>query len=611
MAITGHFVADFSDFSTAVKQAELELKGFEDDANRVGSSLARMGEQFSGRKIIQDATLMAEAVERIGGSSKLTERELTRVAATATEAVAKMTALGIDVPPALEKLATSAAKVPPPLQKMGTEATTTTTSFGAFDKGLSQVDKTLGVLGIHIGPEIQAIRELGQVSDKTATQIGAIGTAGLVVGAAVGGWQIGRMIAGYFDLDKTIATATASLMGWGNVAGETAAAKVQTLSRATQIAGRAITDMTEAAKINAAEVQRLADAHKRVGEEALRVIKANKAEMDKTLGDLQSITNKLVGTDAILRAEQYQVALVNMREQGAKPLRSSWEDIVKVMKDATMALELQGRTHDSTYTDAIALLRQYQGLINEANGLTQEGLLRSTNLQFGLHTAMRVTVDDGVQGMIDLARANMQASEDSAAAWERYQREQDAIVKEAERNIAAMAASNTSTHGSMTTAMGQQWQGYAQQANTAIQGTVSSWSHAMQQVQAGLGTLSGTVQQGGGPFKASRAQIQESKARGRYYGPLTPSGQVDWARLGMAAGGPVSAGSSYLVGEKGPELFRPKSAGTIVPNQALGGITVHVDARESFYDTPAGVQRLAEKVGSAVMTSLRNKGWNA
>lgn len=35
---------------------------------------------------------------------------------------------------------------------------------------------------------------------------------------------------------------------------------------------------------------------------------------------------------------------------------------------------------------------------------------------------------------------------------------------------------------------------------------------------------------------------------------------------GLAAGGPVSKGNAYIVGEKGPELFVPGSAGTIVPN---------------------------------------------
>lgn len=38
-----------------------------------------------------------------------------------------------------------------------------------------------------------------------------------------------------------------------------------------------------------------------------------------------------------------------------------------------------------------------------------------------------------------------------------------------------------------------------------------------------------------------------------------------------ADGGPVSAGRTYMVGERGPELFTPPTRGSIVPNQALGG----------------------------------------
>jgi len=37
-----------------------------------------------------------------------------------------------------------------------------------------------------------------------------------------------------------------------------------------------------------------------------------------------------------------------------------------------------------------------------------------------------------------------------------------------------------------------------------------------------------------------------------------------------AAGGPVDAGTPYLVGEQGPELFVPGAAGAIAPNAALG-----------------------------------------
>ena len=41
-----------------------------------------------------------------------------------------------------------------------------------------------------------------------------------------------------------------------------------------------------------------------------------------------------------------------------------------------------------------------------------------------------------------------------------------------------------------------------------------------------------------------------------------------------AAGGPVSGGKSYLVGEKGPEIFRPSGSGSIVPNSKVGGTSL-------------------------------------
>jgi hypothetical protein len=40
---------------------------------------------------------------------------------------------------------------------------------------------------------------------------------------------------------------------------------------------------------------------------------------------------------------------------------------------------------------------------------------------------------------------------------------------------------------------------------------------------------------------------------------------------GKAMGGPVTSGTSYIVGEQGPELFTPSRSGSIIPNHALGG----------------------------------------
>lgn len=43
-----------------------------------------------------------------------------------------------------------------------------------------------------------------------------------------------------------------------------------------------------------------------------------------------------------------------------------------------------------------------------------------------------------------------------------------------------------------------------------------------------------------------------------------------------ADGGPVMGGGAYLVGERGPEVFRPSGAGTIEPMGGATGVTVNV-----------------------------------
>jgi hypothetical protein len=45
---------------------------------------------------------------------------------------------------------------------------------------------------------------------------------------------------------------------------------------------------------------------------------------------------------------------------------------------------------------------------------------------------------------------------------------------------------------------------------------------------------------------------------------------------GRAMGGPVSSGTAYVVGEKGPELFVPGKSGTIIPNGSGGGTTINL-----------------------------------
>ena len=70
-----------------------------------------MVEGFSGSKLFRDAELVAEAVGRIGGASKLTDAEQRKVNRTIEEAMAKYRALGQEAPAHLQKLAAETQQV--------------------------------------------------------------------------------------------------------------------------------------------------------------------------------------------------------------------------------------------------------------------------------------------------------------------------------------------------------------------------------------------------------------------------------------------------------------------------------------------------------------------
>jgi phage-related minor tail protein len=74
----------------------------------------------------------------------------------------------------------------------------------------------------------------------------------------------------------------------------------------------------------------------------------------------------------------------------------------------------------------------------------------------------------------------------------------------------------------------------------------------------------------------------------------------------MAIGGPVQAGSPYMVGERGPEMFVPNQSGSIVPNKKMGGgVTVinNVDARGSGADVDQRIKSaMAQTSQQTIMT---------
>jgi hypothetical protein len=86
-----------------------------------------------------------------------------------------------------------------------------------------------------------------------------------------------------------------------------------------------------------------------------------------------------------------------------------------------------------------------------------------------------------------------------------------------------------------------------------------------------------------------------------------------------ADGGPVAGGSTYLVGERGPELFTPGSSGSITPNHALGGggmsigsINITIQGGETNEETAGVMQKklveTMKKVADGQIANSRRPG---
>jgi hypothetical protein len=123
-----------------------------------------------------------------------------------------------------------------------------------------------------------------------------------------------------------------------------------------------------------------------------------------------------------------------------------------------------------------------------------------------------------------------------------------------------------------------------------------------------LGGVGGDSGSGGGGGQSSD-QSQGGGNNSSMWGRLVGGGLGLALQGGFAGGGDVLANYPALVGEQGPELFMPRSAGRIIPNNALGGgggggdVHFHIDARGSNdpMAVHAAIMRAAPHIAAAAV----------
>ena len=112
---------------------------------------------------------------------------------------------------------------------------------------------------------------------------------------------------------------------------------------------------------------------------------------------------------------------------------------------------------------------------------------------------------------------------------------------------------------------------------------------------------------------AAALQLAGYLARGAEYGGISQMDALTLAGISTlparANGGPVMGNQSYIVGERGPELFTPSSSGNITANGAMGGATVNVTVTSANPDDVVlAIQKWVRQNGSlplAVTSGIR------
>lgn len=151
------------------------------------------------------------------------------------------------------------------------------------------------------------------------------------------------------------------------------------------------------------------------------------------------------------------------------------------------------------------------------------------------------------------------------------------------------------------------------QTNNAIDSMKKSNQSAIDQVKKSMSEGKISIEEGQKKIK-SLEQDMNSVNKNSFWNNLKDIPGNFWGGLTgrfRAAGGPVQSNTSYVVGEKGPELFVPHASGRIVPNHQIGtssNVNINVSFSGVFTGNEMEFRKLANKVFNAYKDSQSMRG---
>lgn len=606
------------------------------------AAMTKLAASFSGDRIIQAAHNVTAAVNEIGGVSKLTDAEMARVNSTLEKALDKYRVLGKEAPAGMRELAeatrgatTSGEGLSSWLGKTNglLAAFGLTLSVGAivqFGRSVLQAGDAIQKMSDQTGLSLQEVQQLQHIAGQTGTSIdglvGAVQTLQQRLGddstGASGAMRRLRInltefnALGPYDQMTTLADAIRAIEDPTERASTAAAIFGGRWREIMPVILSGMRELGDAApRMSDSAVQaidRFGDALDRMKTRAI-VAGGTVAEFAEKVfalanGDFKQLEMEADGvTDALKKVgppteflTTTTKALGLSAQEAARlerELTASAEESIAVNKEAERAADAYADSikrltsaHESAVSalanklfgfDDIQRAQQYieaLGSVENVSKLSadaQEELARV--MTAGRDSMLRAGAgtDELTSKMEAFRLAATQAGRDTAEAMNQI---------EAEARAAAQAAIDTAAvvASSMTTALDA--------VDARMAASTMTWGQAMSAVAAGLGTMTGTVQ---APT-----------------GPEVPYGyNGTFMNLGISGrrefGGPVRGGGSYLVGERGPELFVPGTSGAIVPNGGgMGSVAIHVHVGNFIGSDYTAARQLAGIVKRELEQSL-------
>src|SRR5690606_27675895 len=164
MALKSSFTGDITDLQRSTQQVRDEFRQVGTEAGKTSRELRAAGSAFDGTRLEGQALRAARGVEKVGGVTRLTTRELQQVSRTVNEAMQKFDAMGVRAPAAVQKLSRELQQAQRSASGMSTSVSQ---ALGAFSSGLG--------IGAGAGVGLAAITSMGSALREVASQGAKLG----------------------------------------------------------------------------------------------------------------------------------------------------------------------------------------------------------------------------------------------------------------------------------------------------------------------------------------------------------------------------------------------------------------------------------------------------